>query len=122
LKALDDKLGLPSGDKRRRRFILGYSNGGFFAALLAARGDLLVDAYAIVHAGPVEPSWFDPEHPVPMLLLSAEGDIWQAPLMEELHHLLFEAGWPHEYRIRRGGHALTAGDIEDALGFFGGRR
>lgn len=121
-KGLDDKLGAPSGDKGRRRFLLGYSNGGFFGALLAARGDVPFDAFAIAHAGPVEPSWFDPSRPVPMLLLSAEADAWQAPLMEELHARLYEAGWPHEYRIRPGGHALTAGDIEDALTFFAARK
>ena len=116
-RALDDRLSSKS-DHPRRRFLLGYSNGGFFAALLAARGDVPFDAYAIAHAGPVEPSWFDPTHPVPVILLSAEADRWQAPLMEGLHERLFEAGWPHDYRIRPGGHALTAGDIEDALRFF----
>ena len=121
-KALDEKLGRPSGDRGRRRFLLGYSNGGFFGSLLAARGDVSFDAYAIAHAGPVEPSWFDPTRPVPVLLLSAEADNWQAPLMEELHARLYEAGWAHEYRIRPGGHALTAGDIEDALSFFAARQ
>jgi predicted esterase len=115
-QALAERLG--KRDQPRRRFVIGYSNGGFFAALLAARGDVDFGAYAIAHAGAVEPSWFDPEHPAPMLLIAAEGDAGQAPLMEDLHQRLREAGWPHEYRIREGGHALTAGDIEDALGFF----
>jgi predicted esterase len=120
-KALDDRLG-GSADRPRKRFVLGYSNGGFFAALLAARGDLPFDAYAIAHGGAVEPCWFDPSRPAPMLLLSAEGDQWQAPLMAELHERLDEASWPNEHRIRQGGHALTAGDIEDALGFFASHR
>ncbi len=120
-QGLDDRLGTRK-DHPRKRFALGYSNGGFFAALLAARGDVAFDAYAITHAGPVEPCWFDPLKPVPVLLLAAEGDKFQAPLMEELHERLFEAGWPHDYRIRPGSHALTEGDIEDALSFFAARR
>jgi len=112
-RALDDRLGKP--DKPRRRFVLGYSNGGFFAALLAARGDVPFDGYAIAHAGPVEPAWFDPAGPAPVLLLSAEG---QSPLMESLHARLGEAGWAHEYRVRPGPNALTDRDIEDALAFF----
>jgi predicted esterase len=119
-KALDEKLG--ASETPRKRFVLGYSIGGFFAALLAARGDVPFDAYAIAHAGSVEPCWFDPTRPRPVLLIAAEGDLWQAPLMELLHLRLLEAGWPHEYKIRQGGHALTAGDIEDSLSFFAAHR
>ena len=53
-----------------------------------------------------------------MLLLSAQEDDWHGDDMAELHRLLSEAGWPHEYRVSDWGHSLTASDIEAALGFF----
>ncbi len=121
-QGLEQRLGPSEQGKPRRRFLLGYSNGGFFAALLAARGDVPFDGYAIVDGGPVEPAWFDPGRAAPVLLLSAQDDRWQAPLMEHLHQLLDEAGWPHDYRLRKGGHALTRSDVEGSLGFFEAHR
>jgi hypothetical protein len=35
--------------------VLGFSNGGFFAGLLAARGWFEAEAFAVGNAGPVEP-------------------------------------------------------------------
>ncbi len=99
-----------------RRFLLGFSNGGYFASLVASRGWLEADAIVIAHGGPVEPV-----HPrgatPPRLLLSADDDVAQDEMIrfdEELTH----EGWAHDAYARAGGHALTDGDIDAALTFF----
>lgn len=99
-----------------RRYLLGFSNGGYFAALIATRGLARFDAFAVAHAGPVEPLRASGPR-VPWLLLMAEGDP-SAASMQTLDDELWEQAWPHEIVSRDGGHQLTDGDIEAALAFF----
>lgn len=99
-------------------FVLGFSNGGFFAALIAAETKLDARGFAIAHGGPVEPASFDPARAVPTLLIAADGDRWQRPKMDTLHTLLDQAGWKHTYQTRGGEHALLDQDIQAALDFF----
>jgi predicted esterase len=100
----------------RARFLLGFSNGGYFAGLIASRGLLDVDAVVVAHAGPVEPV-----HPLgakpPLLLLSADDDIAQEDMIRFDEELARER-WPHDAYARSGGHALTDEDIDAALTFF----
>lgn len=101
---------------RGKRFLLGFSNGGYFAALIAARALMPFDAIAIAHAGPVEP--VRPTGPkTPLLLLTADGDPSVLSMML-LDTELSGVGWPHAMVTRDGGHALTDGDIAYALTFF----
>ncbi len=100
----------------RSRFLLGFSNGGYFAGLIASRGLLDVDALVVAHGGPVEPVQAIRGMP-PLLLLSADDDIAQDEMIrfdEELTH----ARWAHDSYARAGGHGLTDGDIDAALTFF----
>jgi predicted esterase len=97
------------------RFLLGFSNGGYFADLIASRGLVDVDAVVVAHGGPVEPVRALRGTP-PLLLLSADDDIAQDDMIrldEELG-----AQWPHDSYARYGGHALADEDIEAALAFF----
>lgn len=100
----------------RQRFLLGFSNGGYFADLIASRGLLEVDALVVAHGGPVEPV-----HPLrgtpPMLLLSADDDIAQDEMIR-LDEELTREHWAHDGYARAGGHGLTDGDIDAALTFF----
>jgi predicted esterase len=100
----------------RRRFLLGFSNGGYFAGLLASRGLLEVEAVAIAHAGPVEPVAARARK-APLLLLSADDDIAQDDMIRLDEELLREK-WPHDSYARAGGHGLTDEDIDAALTFF----
>ena len=100
----------------RARFLLGFSNGGYFAGLIASRGWLDVDAVVIAHGGPVEPVHALRGQP-PLLLLSADDDIAQDEMIS-LHEALVREGWPHDSYARYGGHALTDEDIDSALAFF----
>ena len=101
---------------KTRRLLLGFSNGGYFAAMIAPRALLPVDAVAIAHAGPVAPM-----HPVgatpPILLIDADDDP-SGPEMDRLDSELTHETWPHAMVAREGGHALPDWDVEMALTFF----
>jgi predicted esterase len=96
--------------------LLGFSNGAYFAALIAARALFPFDAVAIAHGGPVAPT-----HPAgatpPLLLITADDDP-SDPEMQELDAELTHEHWLHEYVARDGGHALPDWDIATALTFF----
>jgi predicted esterase len=99
-----------------RRVLLGFSNGGYFASLIASRGLLPLDAVTVAHAGPVAPMTPVRSKP-PMLLIDADDD----PSSPEVLHLdadLTRETWPHAMVIREGTHALPEWDVEMALTFF----
>jgi dienelactone hydrolase len=98
------------------RYVLGFSNGGYFAGLVAERGLYDADAFVVAHAGPVEPVKAAGNKP-PLLLMSADDDLSQEGMVrfdDELTGLR----WPHEHYVRDGGHALPDSDITTALVFF----
>jgi predicted esterase len=100
----------------QRRLLLGFSNGGYFAALIASRGLAPFDAVTIAHAGPVSPMTPLGTKP-PMLLIDADDD----PSSPEVLHLdsdLTREAWPHAMVVREGGHALPEWDVEMSLTFF----
>lgn len=99
-----------------RRVLLGFSNGGYFASLIAARALLPLDAITVAHAGPVAPMTPVRTKP-PLLLIDADDD----PSSAEILHLdadLTRETWPHAMVIREGSHALPEWDVEMALTFF----
>ncbi len=101
---------------RSKRHLLGFSNGGYFAVIIATRGLLPFDDVAVAHAGPVEPTSARGAKP-PMLLLTADDD----PSNDEMMRLdgeLARAAWPHRIVAREGGHELPEADVEWALAFF----
>lgn len=99
-------------------FLLGFSNGGFFAALVAGQGLLPLRGLAVLHGGALAPVNFALVAPIPTLLLGAESDRWQLPKLQQLHEWLEAARWPHTLRVRPGQHGLTAQDLDDALDLF----
>ena len=100
----------------RQRFLLGFSNGGYFAGLVASRGLLDLDALAVAHGGPVEPVHALRGTP-PLLLLSADEDVAQDDMVRFDEELTRER-WAHDSYARAGGHELTDSDIDAALTFF----
>jgi predicted esterase len=100
----------------RRTFVLGFSNGGYLAGLVASRGLLDVAAVAVAHGGPVEPVRARDRMP-PLLLLSADDDVAQDDMIRYDRELARER-WPHDSYARSGGHGLTDDDIDAALTFF----
>ena len=99
-----------------RRVLLGFSNGGYFASLIASRALMPFDAVTVAHAGPVAPMTPLRTRP-PVLLIDADDD----PSSAEILHLeadLTRESWPHAMVIREGTHALPDWDVEMALTFF----
>ncbi|MBS2015615.1 MAG: hypothetical protein JST00_22195 [Deltaproteobacteria bacterium] len=101
---------------RGRRVLLGFSNGAYFAALIASRSLLPIDAVAIAHGGPVEPMT-PVGAPPPALLVNADEDPSDAE-MQRLAADLTRERWPFAFVERGGGHALPDWDVEMALTFF----
>ena len=99
-----------------RRFVLGFSNGGYFAGLLAERGLLDAEGFVVAHGGPVDPVHAVREQP-PLLLLSADDDVAQDDMIRFDEELTRER-WAHDAYARAGGHDLTNEDIDAALAFF----
>ena len=98
------------------RFLLGFSNGGYFAGLIVSRALLDVDAIVVAHGGPVEPLRALRGAP-PLLLLSADDDVAQDEMIRFDEELTREH-WAHDSYARAGGHALADVDIDAALTFF----
>lgn len=100
-----------------KRYVLGYSNGGFFATYLATHGLFFADGYAIVNGGLLDPS---PSATLPrsasMLLIAARDDARHGP--KDIHDAFTKGGVPHAWCARPGAHALTAEDVDAALRFF----
>jgi predicted esterase len=99
-----------------RRYLLGFSSGGYFAGMVASRGWAPFDAVVVAHGGPVEPVSPSGDAP-PMLLLSADDDVAQLDMMR-FDDDLRRAGWPHDAYARGGAHGLADADIDTALTFF----
>ncbi len=101
-----------------KRYVLGFSNGGFFAAYLAEHGLFAAEAYAIVGSGGPPGPALKRASPAPVLLLHAEGDLVESARVKELHDELGKVAWPHAFCTRPGSAVLAATDIEASLDFF----
>ncbi len=97
-------------------FLLGFSNGAYFATLIATRGLRVFDAITIAHGGPVPPTRAAGPRP-PLLLITADDDPSDGE-MQQLHAELAREKWAHELVSREGGHALPDWDVNIALTFF----
>ena len=60
--------------------LLGFSNGGYFAALIAKRSLARFDAIAIAHGGPINVEPVRREMP-PILLVTADDDVSDSEMM-----------------------------------------
>ena len=94
--------------------LLGFSNGGYFTSLIAARGLVPFRAFAVAHGGPAG-SIGAPG--APMLLVTADDDAAD-PEMRRLDDELSSARWPHVLVAREGGHSLPDWDLDMVLTFF----
>ncbi len=98
-------------------YVLGFSNGGFFASLLASDSKLEFSAFAIAQGGDVFGQHFTSERAKPTVLLLAKGDQHQFPRMQKLEAAMKAAGWKPESIVREGEHSLTPEDIKVAIDF-----
>lgn len=103
-----------------KRYVLGSSNGGYFASFLATHSMFPGQAYAVVNGGPMGPP-SGKAKPVPMLLVAGQQDASEQPSqssMKELHETLAKASWAHGFCPRPGAATLTTADVESAVRFF----
>lgn len=98
-------------------FVFGFSNGAYFASLLAERAWMPMDAVVIAHGGPVMIADDMPRPGTPVLLISADDDA-SDPEMRDLDRELVRRKWHHAWVAREGTHALPDWDIEMAMTFF----
>jgi predicted esterase len=101
---------------RGKRYVFGFSNGGYFAGLLAERDWFTAEAFVVSRGGPVEPVKPSGEKRPILLTLSEEDPSFEE--MTKLDEELTKGDWAHERFVARGGHALTDGDIAAAVEFF----
>jgi len=101
---------------RGKRYVLGFSNGGYFSSILAERALFLADGFVVARGGPVSPIKASGAK-VPMLLTFSDDDPSHDEMMK-LDEGLTADEWPHEKFQSEGGHALPDADIEAALAFF----
>jgi predicted esterase len=102
--------------RSKTQYVLGFSNGAYFAGLLATRALLQADAFVVAHGGPVQPVQATRGTP-PLLLLSADDDVAQDDMIH-LDEELTRERWAHDSYARAGAHGLTDEDIDAALTFF----
>jgi predicted esterase len=112
----------PAMTEARRRVgqgpnvLLGFSNGAYFATLIATRALAPFDAIAIAHGGPVPPTHAAGAK-TSVLLITADDDP-SDPEMRQLDAELTQEKWPHDLVAREGVHALLDWDVDIALAFF----
>ncbi len=101
-----------------KRYVLGFSNGAFFATYLAEHGLFPAQAYSLVGGGALEPPRKAAAKTVPLMLISAQDDPDQAPKTKELHEGLSKIGWTHAWCTHPGPHPLSKEDVDASLRFF----
>jgi len=103
------------GRVRGAPFLVGFSNGGFAAAEIAATTGMPLAGLVVLHAGAREIGWS-----VPTLLRAATGDEWHHPTMVKLRDRLAAAGTPARWEEREGPHLFTEEDAAAVVAFVRG--
>jgi predicted esterase len=103
-----------AGVRFARRYLVGFSNGGYFTAFVAVQGRMPIDGAAVVGAGrsEVDPSLFGSERPPLYLAVGdqeAESTRHDAATLEQA---LTQHGWPVKYVVHEGrGHTIKEDDL-----------
>jgi len=105
-------------------FVMGFSNGAYYASSLALRGRLAVDGYA-VFAGGSAPKGTERmaraiKNRVPVFVGVASRDD-TAKKGRELAKLLAAVHWPHETSERPVGHVVADAQLERAVAYLRGK-
>lgn len=99
--------------------LVGFSNGGYAATLLASRTDLFaVGGLVVLNAGTSSP--LEETATLRTLLRAARDDPWHHTTMVTLRERLERFGWSPMWEERDGPHALDASDFASVARFMGG--
>ncbi|WP_437312132.1 alpha/beta hydrolase [Sorangium sp. So ce388] len=100
-----------------RRYVMGFSNGGYFASYVALEGLVDVDGAGLVGAGRmvIEEHLFSQERP-PIYIAVGEQELASTVASaENLADVLTQHGWEHELVVHPGrGHEIRADDFTGA--------
>jgi dienelactone hydrolase len=102
---------------RRPALVVGFSNGGAFATLLAVHGLTFACGFVALHGFPAGALHVDAPRPSPLLLVSARGASWEAGQLEATARALDSAHWPFRATAREGTHGVEDADLEEVLAF-----
>ncbi len=97
-------------------FVVGFSNGAYYASSLAMRGRLAVDGYAVFAGGsayaPQAPK--DKRAPVFVGICSKDSTAKRA---RDLRRQLRKYRWPHRAETRKVGHTMADKHLDHALAY-----
>ncbi|WP_437948727.1 dienelactone hydrolase family protein [Sorangium sp. So ce296] len=97
-----------------RRYVMGFSNGGYFASYVALEGLVAVDGAGLVGAGRmvIEEHLFSQERPPIYIAVGGEELASTVASAENLADVLTQHGWEHELVVHPGrGHEIRADDF-----------
>jgi predicted esterase len=119
-KTIEQREGAPFDEV----FVMGFSNGAYYASSLAIRGRLDVDGYA-VFAGGSAPKGTEriaraTKDRKPVFVGVASRDD-TAKKGRELAKMLSSVGWPHETSEKPVGHVVADAQLERAVAYLRGR-
>lgn len=101
----------------RRPVVVGFSNGGAFATLLAVHGLIRACGFATLHGFPAGTLHIEPSARPPLLLIAGRGAPWEGPQLAATTAQLSAVGWPHEAKIHDGPHSVSDADLDAAISF-----
>jgi predicted esterase len=105
-----------------RRYVLGFSNGGYFASYIGLEGLLATDGIGVVGAGrsTIDESLM-PDKAVPFYIAVGELELASTHAgAQNLSYVLDKHGWPNDLVIKPGqGHSVSAGDFDGACATWG---
>jgi len=102
-------------------FVVGFSNGAYYASSLALRGKVAVDGYALFAGGAPRQAKAKAAERRPIFLgVCGKDDTAKRAL--ELGRALKKLGWPHRQETRRVGHLIADRHLDNALTYLRGER
>ncbi|MBI4955165.1 MAG: dienelactone hydrolase family protein [Myxococcales bacterium] len=102
-------------------FVLGFSNGAYYASSLALRGRLAVDGYAVFAGGTAYAPSAGGAARAPVFVAIAGQDKTTFDDARSLARALEAAGWPHRAETRKVGHAIADAHLDHALDYLRAR-
>ena len=102
----------PASDKPT--LVVGFSNGGAFATLLALHGLYPACGFASLHGFPAGDLHADgPKRPV--LLTGGRAAEWEPDQLAQTRAKLEDLGWRYETKLHAGGHSVSDNDVRALL-------
>ncbi len=111
-----------AGVRFERRYLFGFSNGGYFVAFLSVEGRYPIDGAGVVGAGrtTVDETLSGPAHPPFYLAVGDQEADSTRQDADNLAHVLTLRGWPLTYVVHQGrGHELRESDLAAAWAVWG---